>query len=119
MRNALVPRHGDFRVDVRCAFDAKFHLIFESPAAPNLEGGIIRYPARLSSNPTLSPANEARFLRHKKDLVGVGIFHFGSRWEPANINIALIRCVGAGDKSGFIRHRNAIREIALGRPRGR
>ena len=34
MRNALVPRHGDFRVDVRCAFDAKFHLTFRIPSRP-------------------------------------------------------------------------------------
>src|SRR5437899_9771988 len=34
MRNALVPRHGDFRVDVRCAFDAKFHLTFQIRSRP-------------------------------------------------------------------------------------
>src|SRR5213078_2149560 len=34
MRNTLVPRHGDFRVDVRCAFDAKFHVLFPNPQPP-------------------------------------------------------------------------------------
>ena len=119
MRNALVPGHGDFRVDVRCAFDAKFHLTFRIPSRP--KPGRRNHPisGALVQQPDSFTRNEARFLRHQKDLVGIGIFHFGSRWEPPNINIALIRCVGAGDKSGFIRHRNAVREIALGRPRGR
>src|SRR5438067_1054056 len=39
MRNALVPRHSDFRVDMRCAFNPKFHVPFESPSRLNLEGG--------------------------------------------------------------------------------
>src|SRR5438552_15100902 len=34
MRNALVPRHGDFRVDVRCAFDAKFHVNLSNSQSP-------------------------------------------------------------------------------------
>jgi hypothetical protein len=34
MRNALVPRHSDFRVDMRCAFNPKFHVPFESPSRP-------------------------------------------------------------------------------------
>src|SRR5689334_12849441 len=41
MRNALVARHSDFRIDVRCAFNPKFHVPFESPNRPNLEGGIM------------------------------------------------------------------------------
>jgi hypothetical protein len=104
---------------VRCAFDAKFHLTFRIPSRP--KPGRRNHPisGALVQQPDSFTPNEAIFLRHEKDFVGVGIFHFGSRWEPADINIALIRCIGAGNKSGFIRHRNAIREIALGRPRGR
>src|SRR5205807_3681584 len=91
-----------------------YTTLFRSPGRRNhpISGALVQHPDSFTRN-------EASFLRHQKDLVGVGIFHFGSRWEPANINIALIGCIWAGDKSGFIRHRNAVREIALGRPRGR
>ena len=73
--------------------------------------GEAKYPAANAKH-----TNEARFLRHQKDLVGVGIFYLGPRRETANINVALIRRVGAGHKSGLIRDGNAIRQIALGCP---
>src|SRR5689334_7153758 len=50
MRNALVARHSDFRIDVRCAFNPKFHVPFESPIAQIWKEESCRYPARLSSN---------------------------------------------------------------------
>ena len=49
MRNALVARHSDFRVDVRCAFNPKFHVPFESPATQTWEEESCRHPRRLSS----------------------------------------------------------------------
>ena len=58
-------------------------------------------------------------LWHEKDFVGVGIFYFGARRKPANIDVALIRCVRAGHKSRLIRDRNTVREISFGRPRCR
>jgi len=58
-------------------------------------------------------------LRHEKDFVRVGVFYFGARRKPANIDVALIRRVRAGHKSGLIRNRNTVRQIAFGRPRCR
>ena len=58
-------------------------------------------------------------LRHEKDFVGVGVFYFGAWRKPANIDVALVRCVWAGHKSGLIRNRNTVRQIAFSRPRCR
>jgi hypothetical protein len=58
-------------------------------------------------------------LWDKKDFVRVGIFYFGARRKPADIDVALIRRVRAGHKSRLIRNRNAIGEITFGRPRCR
>src|SRR5690242_20860786 len=40
MRNALVTRHSNFRIDVRCSFNPKFHA-FRIPSHPNLGGSIM------------------------------------------------------------------------------
>lgn len=58
-------------------------------------------------------------LWDKEDFVRVGIFYFGARRKPADVDVALIRRVRAGHKSRLIRNRNAIREVAFGRPRCR
>src|SRR5438874_1014053 len=63
--------------------------------------------------------NIFRPLRHEKDFVRVGVFYFGARRKPANIDVALIRGVRAGHKSGLIWNRNTVRQIAFGRPRCR
>src|SRR5690349_8684379 len=75
-----------------------------------------RQPQSPQAEPT---AQNLPTLWDKKDFVRVGIFYFGARRKPADIDVALIRRVRAGHKSRLVRNRNAIREITFGRPRCR
>jgi len=56
MRNAFVARHGNFGIDARSTFYAKFHLKIRRVSRLG-EGGAraesIQYPARLSSAPVI------------------------------------------------------------------
>src|SRR5205807_7368561 len=53
-----------------------YTTLFRSPGRRNhpISGALVQQPDSFIPN-------EASFLRHQKDLVGVGIFHFGSRSE--------------------------------------
>ena len=50
----------------------------------------------------------------EEDLVRVRVFDFGPRRKPANVDVALIGRIRAGDKTGLIGNRNAVRNITLG-----
>ena len=61
------------------------------------------------------PRSEARdSLRDEKDLVRVRVAHFGAGREAAHVYIALVGCIWTGDETGLVRHRDAIRNVALG-----
>src|SRR5437868_251834 len=75
--------------------------------------------ARIKSPTRTDRAEPLATLRYEKDFVRVGIFYFGARRKPTNVDVALIRCVRTGHKSRLIRNRNTVRQIAFGRPRCR
>jgi hypothetical protein len=52
---------------------------------------------------------------NQKDFLSVGIFDFGSGRKSADVNVTGIRRVRARDKARFIRNRNAVGDVALGR----
>jgi len=61
------------------------------------------------------PRSEARdSLRDEKDLVRVGVAHFGAGREAAHVYIALVGCIWTGDETGLVGHRDAVRNVALG-----
>src|SRR4051812_17922444 len=54
-------------------------------------------------------------LGHQKDFLSVRVLNFGSGRKSADINITGIGSVRTRDKAGFVRHRNSIGNVALGR----
>jgi len=82
----------------------------------------LKYLAPSTSEASSRRLLDPRFrplLRYEKDFVRVGVLYFGARRKPANIDVALIRCVRTGHKSRLIRNGNTVRQIAFGRPRCR
>ena len=70
--------------------------------------------AEASSAPCSREKKDQLSLGNEKDFVRIGITHFGSRRETTDIDVALVGRIGAGDKAGLVRHRNAIGNVALG-----
>jgi hypothetical protein len=117
MGNTLVARHGHFRVNVRCAFDAKFHLTFRMPGRSKLGKQNHPISAALVQRCDAVARERCEMLRNEKDFIRVRILNFGSRREPAHIHVPLIRCVGAGDESRLVRNWNSVGQITFGRAR--
>src|SRR5205807_9261870 len=81
MRNALVTWHRDFGVDVRRSFYPKFHVcLFNLGNAPS-DALSQKHP--LKDTVVQRVAGPQLWSRNKKNLVRVGIFHFGARGKTA------------------------------------
>src|SRR5258705_8348647 len=105
MRNAFITWDRDFGVNMRRAFYSKFHvLLFSLGGAPS---DALRQKHPLKDAVVQRVAGPQLRSRNKKNLVRVGVFHFGARRETADINVTLIRSVRTRNEAGFIRHGNA------------
>ena len=105
-------------------------LLFDSAQVMTLLPGpratvSIGQSAALSSGPRASRPQRpvSRFEVHEQaeaasrdeeDFVRVRVFDFGSGRKPADIHVALIRCVRTGDKTRLVRHGNSVRDVTFG-----
>src|SRR4051794_25123751 len=70
-------------------------------------------PTTRDAAPVSFVATEARLLGDEKDFLRVGITHFRSRRETADVHVTLIRCIRARDEPGLVRHWYPVRDVAL------
>ena len=125
VRNALVARDIDFRLDPRRAFNSKINHGMKKARSPATREGEeknpklranVQHDTRVRRRAQLRVFGRRRSisLGNEEDLIRIGITHFGSRRETTDIDVALIGSVRAGDEAGFVRHRNPVGNVPSG-----